>query len=195
MLTNIVGDMLNAMNFNDSLELFSWHAFRANCPQECYIEHSERIIKQCQGLPLALEVLGVSLYGKDLETWSWAIRNQEIIPHCEIQRILHMTYEFLQDDHDRDLFLDLACFYIGEDKSSVVAILDECGYYTMIGIEILIDCCLLKIDRYGKLRMHQLIQSMASEIVRQQFPRDLGRRSRLWHFRDSLKILKWEIVR
>ena len=109
---------------------------------------------------------------------------------------MRISYESLQDDHDRDLFLEIACFFNGEAKSSVVRILDECNYYTIIGIENLIGRCLLKIDRYNRLRMHNLIQSMGREIIRQQSPRDPGKRSRLWHHKDSHEIqLPEDVVR
>ncbi|XP_017223085.1 disease resistance protein RUN1-like [Daucus carota subsp. sativus] len=183
---------IKTLNSDDSLELFSWHAFQDNSPPECYIEQSERIIKQCQGLPLALKVLGASLRGKKLDVWRCAIEKLEIIPHCKIQKILRISYDSLQDDHDRDLFLEIVCFFSGEAKSFVVGILDECDYYTLIGIDNLIDRCLLKTDKYGNIKMHQLVQSMGREIIRQQSPRDPGLRSRLWHYRDSLKVLKDE---
>ncbi|WOH13505.1 hypothetical protein DCAR_0833015 [Daucus carota subsp. sativus] len=183
---------IKTLNSDDSLELFSLHAFQDSSPSECYIEHSERIIKLCQGLPLALKVLGASLRGKKLDVWRSAIEKLETIPHCKIQKILRISYDSLQDDHDRDLFLEIVCFFSGEAKSFVVGILDECGYYTLIGIDNLIDRCLLKTDKYGNLKMHQLVQSMGREIIRQQSPRDPGQRSRLWHCRDSLKVLKDE---
>nr|XP_017221811.1 PREDICTED: disease resistance protein RML1B-like [Daucus carota subsp. sativus] len=183
---------VETLDSDDSLELFSWHAFQDSCPPECYIEHSERIIKQCQGLPLALEVLGSSLRGKKVDVWRSAMEKLEIIPHCEIQKILRISYDSLQDDHDRDLFLEIACFFSGEDKSFVATILDECDYYTLIGIENLTDRCLLKTDKNGNLKMHQSIQSMGREIIRQQSPRDPGRRNRLWYCKDSLKVLKEE---
>ncbi|XP_074350866.1 disease resistance protein RUN1-like isoform X2 [Apium graveolens] len=179
------------MNFTDSLELFSWHAFRENRPPEGYINHVERIIKQCQGLPLALEVVGASLRGKKVDVWRSAIEKLEMIPHCKIQKMLQISYESLQDDHDRDLFLEIACFFNGEAMSFVVGLLDECNYFTTIGIENLIDRCLLKIDD-GKLRMHQSIQSMGREIIRQPSPKDPGQRSRVWHYKDSLEVLKDE---
>ncbi|WOH13500.1 hypothetical protein DCAR_0833010 [Daucus carota subsp. sativus] len=170
---------VKTLNSDDSLELFSWHAFQDSRPLECYIEHSERIIKQCQGLPLALQVLGAFLRGKKVDVWKSAIEKLEFIPHCDIQKILRISYDSLQDDHDRDLFLDIACFFTGEPKCFVVRILDGCDYYTLIGIENLIDRCLLKTDEYKNLIMHQSIQSMGREIIRQQSPKDPGKRSRL----------------
>nr|XP_017250730.1 PREDICTED: TMV resistance protein N-like [Daucus carota subsp. sativus] len=116
---------VKTLNTHDSLELFSWHAFQDSGPSECYIEHSKRIIKQCQGLPLALKVLGASLRGKKVDVWRSAIGKLETILHCDVQKFLQISYDSLQDDHDRHLFLDIACFFTGEPKCFVVGILDE----------------------------------------------------------------------
>ncbi|XP_039169643.1 disease resistance protein RPV1 [Eucalyptus grandis] len=50
---------LIGMDFDHSLQLFSKHAFRRDYPIEQYIFHSERAVKICGGLPLALEMGGV----------------------------------------------------------------------------------------------------------------------------------------
>ncbi|XP_059654369.1 disease resistance protein RUN1-like [Cornus florida] len=39
------------------LQLFSWHAFEQDRPIEVYMEHSERVVKYCGGLLLALQLL------------------------------------------------------------------------------------------------------------------------------------------
>lgn len=186
---------VEGMDFKDSLELFSWHAFGDHCPAEGFLEHSKKIIMHCDGLPLALQVLGSSLRGKNVDVWISAIEKLKTIPHCQVQNVLEISYESLQDGHDRDLFLDIACFFIGLKKSYVTKILDECDYYTTVGIENLVDRCLLTIDSDNKLRMHQLIQDMGREIIRKQSPKEPGERSRLWYYKDSFKVLKEETVR
>ena len=118
----------------------------------------------------------------------------EVIPHFEVQKILQISYDSLQDDYDRDLFLEIACFFIGEAKSWVVGVLDKCNYFTGIGIENLIDRCLLKIEN-GKLRMHPLVQSMGREITCQQSLKEPEQRRRLWYYKDSLEILSDQTVR
>ncbi|KAL1802861.1 hypothetical protein ACET3Z_031508 [Daucus carota] len=184
---------VKTLNLMDSLELFRWHAFGGSLPPEHYKEeHSKRILEQCQGLPLALKVIGASLHGKKVDVWKSAIEKLEVIPHSNVQKILRISYDSLQDDHDRDLFLEIACFYNGEAKSWVVGVLDECNYYTIIGIENLIDRCLLKIEN-EKLRMHHSIQSMGREIICQQSRREPGKRSRLWYYKDSLEVLENEM--
>ncbi|CAL5401855.1 unnamed protein product [Camellia sinensis] len=62
---------------DESLELFSWHAFGQDRPIDCYVEHSKRVVQHYGGLPLALQVLG-SLSGKSLNIWENAIRKLAI---------------------------------------------------------------------------------------------------------------------
>jgi len=49
---------------DQSLRLFSWHAFKDTKPAEDYIELSKKAVGYCGGLPLALQVIGALLYGK-----------------------------------------------------------------------------------------------------------------------------------
>lgn len=60
----------------------------------------------------------------------------------------------------------------------------------MVGIQNLQDRFLLKIDDDGKLLMHPLVRDMGREIIRQESPKHPERRSRLWHHKDSFKVLK-----
>uniref|UniRef100_A0A2N9I9N4 TIR domain-containing protein n=1 Tax=Fagus sylvatica TaxID=28930 RepID=A0A2N9I9N4_FAGSY len=58
------------------------------------------------------------------------------------------------------------------------------------GIPRLVEKCLITIDdRNGSLSMHDLIQQMGREVVRQQSPQILGKRSRLWSYEDAYKVL------
>ena len=49
---------MDDMNENESLELFSWHAFREAKPRKDFNELARNIVDYCGGLPLALNVLG-----------------------------------------------------------------------------------------------------------------------------------------
>ncbi|CAL5340896.1 unnamed protein product [Camellia sinensis] len=72
---------------DESLELFSWHAFGQDRPIDCYVEHSKRVVQHYGGLPLALQVLG-SLSGKSLNIWENAIRKLAAIPDSQILKKL-----------------------------------------------------------------------------------------------------------
>ncbi|ONI22404.1 hypothetical protein PRUPE_2G127000 [Prunus persica] len=173
----------------ESLELFSWHAFGQDHPIEDYIEYSEKLVDHCGGLPLALKVLGSSLLGGSICLWKSALEKLEAIPNGEIINKLRVSYDSLQDDHDRELFLHIACFFVGMDKDNIVKILDGCDFYTIVGIQNLVDRCLVTIiDGWDKVHMHDLIRGMGREIVRLE-SKEPWKRSRVWHHKDSFKIL------
>ncbi|CAL9006558.1 unnamed protein product [Prunus brigantina] len=143
---------VETLHYKESLELFSWHAFGQDHPIEGYIEYSEKIVDRCGGLPLALKVLGSSMYSEDsIDVWKSALEKLEAIPNGEIVNKLRVSYDSLPDDHDRNLFLHIACFFIGKDKDYIVNILDACDFYTIVGIQNLIDRCfgLVKLGIHG----------------------------------------------
>ncbi|KAK4487470.1 hypothetical protein RD792_005891, partial [Penstemon davidsonii] len=175
----------------ESKQLFSWYAFGQDYPFEHYMDFSDWIINRCNGLPLALKVIGSSLFRKSLLVWESILRKLKEIPPNNIQELLRISYSSLPDENDKELFLHIACFFVGKDKDYIVNILDECGFHTMVGIQNLINRCLLTID-LNLLRMHQSLRDMGREVVRQESPRRPEARSRLCHYRDSLNVLKFK---
>ena len=55
---------IEGLNHKDALKLFSLYAFQQSLPEEDYKILSNDVIHYCQGLPLALKVLGSLLRGK-----------------------------------------------------------------------------------------------------------------------------------
>ncbi|XVE52308.1 hypothetical protein DITRI_Ditri02bG0112700 [Diplodiscus trichospermus] len=145
---------------------------------ESFMECAKSIVKYCGGLPLALQVLGSSLSGKGMSVWRSALKKLEAIPDSRIQKILRISYDSLQDDHDKNLFLDIACLFIGKNKDYTITILDGCDFHTIIGIENLISKSLVIVNEENKLMMQQLVQDMGLEIIRQESP-NLEKRSRV----------------
>lgn len=185
---------VSPLNSEDSLELFSLHAFGQAHPIDDFLEYAMRVVHYCGGLPLALQVLGSSLSGRSVDVWVSALKKLEAIPDGQILRTLMISYDCLQDDHDKELFLHIACFFVGRDRDWTIKILDECDFYTTIGIQNLKDMCLLTVDVFNNLEMHKLLQDMGREIVRQESPKELGSRTRLWRDNDSFKVLREKSV-
>ena len=52
------------------------------------------------------------------------------------------------------------------------------------------DKSLITIDDHGILSMHDLLQDMGQEIVHHESPKEPGRRSRLWIYKDVIHVLK-----
>ncbi|XP_059653196.1 disease resistance protein RPV1-like isoform X2 [Cornus florida] len=177
------------LNDDESFQLFCWHAFGPDHPIEAYSEKSKMVVKYCGGLPLALQTLGSSLSGRPVDVWESTLKKLEAIPNTQILKKLKISFDSLQDDHDRNLFLDIACFFVRKDKDFTITILDECDFYTKAGIQNLIDRCLITIDDNKKLAMHQLLRDMGREIIRQESPKEPGKRSRLWHHKDAFSVL------
>ena len=176
------------LNDREALKLFSLHAFQRNKPKEDYSELTDQVIHYAKGIPLALAIIGAGLYGRDQMEWKNTLDKYERIPNKEIQKILQISYEGL-DETEQVIFLDIACFFKGVCKNYVVDILNSCNLYPVIGIRRLIEKCLITVDRYDKLWMHDLVQQMGREIVGQESPQILGMRSRLWCYEDVVEVL------
>ncbi|XP_010646987.1 disease resistance protein RUN1-like [Vitis vinifera] len=95
---------------------------------------------------------------------------------------------------DDKIFLDVACFFNGEDKDSVTRILEACNFYAESGIRVLGDKCLISIVD-NKIWMHDLLQQMGQDIVGQEFPEELGKWSRLCYPDVVSRALTRKMVR
>jgi Leucine-rich repeat (LRR) protein len=174
---------------HESLELFSWHAFGQNHPTDGFFDISKRVVNYCGGLPLALELFGRSLSGRSVDIWESAVQKLKAIPNSQIVGKLKISYDGLPDRHDKDIFLYIACFFVGEDKDKVISVLNCCGYFTEIGLQSLIDRCLLTINKDNKISMHQLLQEMGRDIICQESP-EPEKRSILCHHNDCIDVLR-----
>ncbi|ESW06194.1 hypothetical protein PHAVU_010G027900 [Phaseolus vulgaris] len=181
---------IDVMNENESLELFSWHAFRKAKPRKQFNELARNTVAYCRGLPLALEVLGSFLCDKTMEEWERVLPKAKVIPKLQVQKILRLNFDGLCDDMEKDIFLDVCCFFIGKDRGYVTEILNGCGLHADIGIRVLIERGLIKVEGNNKLQMHPLLREMGREIIRQSCPNEPEKRSRLWFQDDVQDVLK-----
>ncbi|XP_059429158.1 disease resistance protein RPV1-like [Corylus avellana] len=76
------------LNNWESLQLFSYHAFKMGHLTDDYKELSIRAVEYARGLPIALEVLGSFLLGRSVFEWKSELEKLQGIPHNEIQKIL-----------------------------------------------------------------------------------------------------------
>ncbi|XP_042478972.1 disease resistance protein RPV1-like isoform X2 [Macadamia integrifolia] len=180
---------ITELNTEESLKLFSWHAFGNDHPTNDYLELSKSIVGYVNGLPLALKVLGSFLVDKSIIEFKSAVEKLKRIPNDEIQRILRISFDGLHDDLEKDMFLDIACFFIGMDKDHVIGILDSCDFFPEIGISVLIRRSLITINEKNQVMMHDLLRDMGREIVREESPKEPGERSRLWFHDDAYNVL------
>ncbi|KAK7286729.1 hypothetical protein RJT34_21940 [Clitoria ternatea] len=178
---------MDEMDGNESLELFSWHAFREKSPRENFSILSRKIVTHCGGLPLTLEVLGSYLYERTQGEWKSLLSKLKKIPSDKVKEKLRISYDDL-DGGEKNVFLDICCFFIGKDRAYVAQILNGCGFCPKIEIAVLIERSLIKIEKTNKLAMHNLLRDLGRDIVYQSSPKKPEKRSRLGAHEDVLDV-------
>ncbi|XP_040997963.1 disease resistance protein RUN1-like isoform X2 [Juglans microcarpa x Juglans regia] len=179
--------MAEKLNECDALQLFCQEAFHKPHCEKGLLDLCEGFISYADGHPLALTVLGSSLLGKERKLWESAWDRLKEFPDKVIQNTLQISFDALGDT-EKKLFLDIACFFNGEEKKRVADILEGSGCYPKIDMENLIDKSLITILE-RKLWIHDLLQRVGWEIIRCQSPQNPGERSRLWLCDDVFKVL------
>ncbi|AES86810.2 TIR-NBS-LRR class disease resistance protein [Medicago truncatula] len=159
--------IMKEMDGSESLELFSWHAFKLT----------------------TLEVLGSYLFERELLEWISVLEKLKKIPNDEVHKKLKISYDGLNDDTQKEIFLDISCFFIGMDRNDVIRILNGCGFFAEIGISVLVERSLVMVDDKNKLGMHDLLRDMGREIIREKSPKEPEEHSRLWFHEDVLDVL------
>ncbi|XP_048133014.1 disease resistance protein RUN1-like [Rhodamnia argentea] len=182
---------VKALENSAALELFRKHAFQGN--QEIEISNNlvDSVLCYASGLPLALEVLGSSLCGRGENEWKSTLQKLAKSPDKKINDVLKVSYDGLEH-YAKEIFLDIACFFKGQDTEYIKKVLDSCDFDTIIGINNLIERCLIK-DERGTLQMHDLIQSMGMDIVKEECRDYPEKRSRLWLYDDVLDVLRGDV--
>ncbi|ESR55125.1 hypothetical protein CICLE_v10024483mg, partial [Citrus x clementina] len=180
---------MKALQYHQAIELFNRHAFKQNHPDVGYEELSSKVMKYAQGVPLALKVLGCFLHKREKEVWESAIDKLQRILHPSILEVLKISYDGL-DDKEKNIFLDVACFFQGEHVNPIMKFFNARGFYPEIGISVLVDKSLIAIDSHKKIAMHDLLQELGREIVRQESINPKNR-SRLWHHEDIYEVLTY----
>ncbi|XP_028754844.1 TMV resistance protein N-like [Neltuma alba] len=109
----------------ESLKLLSWHAFEKENVDSNYMEVCNRAINYSCGFPLVLEMIGSNLRGDGVNIWNSALDQFENIPHESVLGAFKLSYDTL-GEVEKQVFLDLACFFDGE-KLALVNDMWLCG--------------------------------------------------------------------
>ena len=173
------------------LDLFNFHAFEGKTPEEELAELSKVVVEQSGKLPSALVVLGNRFSQiSERDEWEKEIYELRKFPD-QIHSKLKGSYDSLEDDL-KSIFLDIACFFVGEDADFVASILGgRYGYCNNLRsrIETLEERSLITIDFDNTIMMNDLVQKMGREIVRQTSHKYPGKHSRIWDHEDALDVL------
>ncbi|KAM7522806.1 hypothetical protein LguiA_012708 [Lonicera macranthoides] len=166
------------------------YAFMRDSPPEDYGSLARKVVSNAGGLPLVLVTLGSLLFGKkDITLWEETLRKLKEVPHEKVSERLRISFIAL-DYEQRQIFLDIACFFIGEDYMNSFYFLEACGFYPINGLIALVHRSMIKIEGDNKLRMHDQLRDLGRQIVREENRAKPGKRSRLWCSEQASKL--WE---
>ncbi|KAK3430273.1 hypothetical protein EUGRSUZ_E01803 [Eucalyptus grandis] len=180
---------LSDMDYNHSLQLFSKHAFKRDYPLEQYIFHSERAVKVCGGLPLALEAISSLLSRKSIEEWDATLKGLEEFPHEVVQRELMTSIDAL-NENQRKIYLDVACFFIGYDKRIVMHMWESCKFVPEQSLGILQQRSLIKIRDDNQLWMHDWLRDIGRNSIQQGSGMKLEKQPWVWTHEQALDVLE-----
>ncbi|MED6205060.1 hypothetical protein PIB30_014534 [Stylosanthes scabra] len=187
------------LNEDESHELFCRKAFKENTIMSCddiskeYRDLTDLVLEYAQGLPLAIEILGSFLRHRDISEWRSALARLRNNPKKEIVDIFQMSFDAL-DSLEKEIFLDIACFFNHGYKYNVPKLLDYRGFHPNIGLSVLIDKSLITFEYEDGVRMHDLLQEFGRSIVRQSAPNEPWKWSRIWSAKDLQRIMFEDMV-
>ncbi|CAI0473746.1 unnamed protein product [Linum tenue] len=180
---------LKEMSRDHSLQLFSKHAFRMDYPPEDYVNLSDEFVQVAAGLPLALKVIGSLLFQTNLIFWEQKLAELKEIPAAKVQERLKISFNELTYN-EKQIFLDIACFFVGVNKESPIFMWSDCDFYPGSAIRTLVLRSLIRINEKDEFWMHDHIRDLGRAIVREENFRNPGKRSRVWSNKDALNMLE-----
>ena len=120
---------------------------------------------------------------------------KKTLPH-DIQKRLRLSIDTL-DNEEKQIFMDVACFFIGELKKDAIGVWEASGWSAQHALRRLKDKCLIEeVENYYEFRprLEDVFENSKILVLRMHdHLRDLGREMadelnqpcRLWRFRSS----------
>ncbi|KAH9318802.1 hypothetical protein KI387_020571, partial [Taxus chinensis] len=147
---------MKGLGMGHASQLLCWHTFLLSFPLNGFEDLVERFLNICNGL-------GGQLYGKEKDYWESQLNKISRLLPKDIQGTLQISYGALHDE-ERKIFLDIACFFIGEEKSLAIAVWDGSAWSGLHNLEILVNKCLVEFDAKNCKRMHDHLRDSRKEI-------------------------------
>lgn len=180
---------LTGLNPQHSQQLFCSYAFSQPHPSPGFKDLVDEFVRACDGLPLSLKMFGALLCGKnDRSYWEGQLGKlrQTKLPD-EILNRFKISYDAL-DVEEKQIFLDIACYFIGEDRDMAIRVWDGSGWKGLVGFLNIESKCLVEVDRENRIKIHDHLRDLGRTIADQE--RSLGiMPHRLWQRIGSIRDL------
>eukprot|EP00253_Pinus_taeda_P007627 PITA_07627 len=160
---------LTGLDKDYSRELFCWHAFNQPYPPTEFEQVARAFVDSCAGLPLSLKVLGSLLRRKDLEYGKALLHDiSKTLPE-DIMATLKISYDNL-DKIEKQIFLDIACFFKGQDKDRAIRFWDGSEWGGWLRLRNLESRCLVEVNDENRLIMHDHLRDLGRHIAETEPP-------------------------
>jgi hypothetical protein len=180
------------LNKKQAMELFLSHAFHNTKQVEKGFENIVKdIVEACAGLPLSLEVMGGFLHKKksqDMQTrlkiWKGALKKLREGNNLNggrediLWQSLEISYRDL-DQPEKDMFLDIACYFGGLKEIIALRIWDSES--STLVLQNLKDRSLVKVKEDGNLSIHDQLRDMGRKFAIQE------EKNRIWDLETNLQ--------
>lgn len=174
---------VSPMNKNHALELLCKHTFQQDHPPEGYGSLPSEITFAVGELPFAIEIVGSRLKGQQPEIWRETLDKLKGEPDKRVKVLLKESYGLLDSD-TREIFLDIACFFAGVEKTMPFYMWEAQHRFPNLGLHELQNMSFLKIGEENEFRMNNQLKILGREIVKEEDLKNPGKRSRLWDYKD-----------
>ncbi|XP_017432943.1 disease resistance protein Roq1 isoform X2 [Vigna angularis] len=187
--THGVNDIYQVQPLNDenAMQLFCRNAFKVNHILSDYEKLAWDVLSYAEGHPLAIEVIGSSLFGRNVSQWESALARLKEKKSKNIMDVLRISFDQL-DEEDKEIFLDIACALCHHDEEYVTEVLKFRGFHPEYGLQVLLDKSLIS-KRSGIIDMHRLLKDLGRYIVKEESPKEPLKRSRLCNYQDFCKAM------
>ncbi|GLJ34281.1 hypothetical protein SUGI_0688950 [Cryptomeria japonica] len=171
---------------DDAKKLFRTHAFPKSEFVFGYEDLVEVALKKCGGLPLFLKAMGehLRLYGNNNREY-WENHLETI---SQISDIVHAYYGGLEEE-EKQIFLDIACFFVGVERNRAIRILAGSGWRFVRALQKLEYLSLVETDEKNRLKMHECLCSLGKHIADQHLYNSPFLPNRLWRPHDAANYL------
>ncbi|KAL1205613.1 Disease resistance protein Roq1 [Cardamine amara subsp. amara] len=181
------------LSTTQALQLFSKHAFKMNRPQKEFIKLSVDIVEQLGGLPLAVRVIGASLYRREIAFWEEKLLIIKNSLDKSISLALKVSYDAL-DDQEKIVFLYVAGCFNGEYKERAKKVLNPFVFSSGPSLTTLVEKSLISMSKNTRLWVHDLLQDMAKDIICEGKKEKPWKRKMLWKFSDVKDLFTENMV-
>ncbi|WVZ04464.1 hypothetical protein V8G54_025270 [Vigna mungo] len=186
--THGVDDIYQVPPLNDenAMQLLCRKAFKLNYILSDYERLAFDVLSHAQGHPLAIEVIGSSLFGRNVSQWKSAVARLKEIKNKNIMDVLRISFDQL-DEEDKEIFLDIACALCKHDEKYVKEVLNFRGFHPEYSLQVLHDKSLI-IKQDGHIYMHRLLNDLGRYIVKEESHKE-PQKSRLCDYQDFCKVM------